>query len=270
VEEVMLATPFGDEPLEEIHLGSAPLVRVIAQLRFPQLASMADGSVAHALAGEVSRDYPLFEETREVSLVIAGATISPQEQMTSPVWRLQTSDGNWLVTLGRNSLSLEALAYAGRRDFCDRLVRLANVFTRKAQPPRFDRFGIRYINRVTDAGIVARMTKLVRPEMMGAATLDLPDGATLNHSLLEVQLNQGAHSILVRCGVLPAGTTIDPAVPATNLRSWILDIDSAVTGANAIPIDKIEELSSDLAERAYRFFRYSVTSDFLTLFEASP
>jgi uncharacterized protein (TIGR04255 family) len=113
------------------------------------------------------------------------------------------------------------------------------------------------------------MPKLVRPEMMGAATLDIPDGVALNHSLLEIQLNRGAHTILVRSGVLPAGTTIDPAVPATNLKSWILDIDSAVTGPDAVPVDKIEELSSDLAERAYRFFRYTVTNDFLTLFEAS-
>jgi uncharacterized protein (TIGR04255 family) len=269
VEEFMLATPFGDEPLEEIHLGSTPLVRVIAQLRFPQLASMADGAVSHALAREVSGDYPLFEEAREVSLVIAGATISQQEQMTNPVWRLQTSDGNWLVTLGRGSLSLEALAYTGRRDFCDRLVRLAKVFIDKAQPPRFDRFGIRYINRVTDAAVVARMPKLVRAEMMGAAALELPDGATLGHSLLEVQLNQGAHSLLVRCGVLPAEATIDPGVPSVNVKSWILDIDSAITGTESVPIDKVEELSVDLAERAYRFFRYAVTSDFLTLFQAS-
>jgi uncharacterized protein (TIGR04255 family) len=270
MEDFALATPLGDEPLEEVHLGSAPLVRVIAQLRFPQLASMADGAVAHELAREVSGEYPLFEEAREVSLVIAGATISQQEQMTSPVWRLQTSDGNWLVTLGRGSLSLEALSYAGRRDFCDRLVGLTSVFIRKAHPPRFDRFGIRYINRVTDASVLARMPKLVRPEIMGAATLELPDGATLGHSLSEVQLNQGAHSLLVRCGVLPAGTTIDPTVPATNLKSWILDIDSAVTGNDAVPIDKVEELSADLAERAYRFFRYAVTREFLTVFEASP
>jgi len=264
----MLATPLGDEPLEEIHLGSAPLVRVIAQLRFPQLASMADDAVAHALAREVRGDYPLFEETREVSLVIAGATISQQEQMTSPVWRLQTTDGNWLVTLGRGSLSLEALAYSGRRDFCERLARLANVFIRIAEPPRFDRFGIRYINRVTDASMVAIMPKLIRPEIMGAATLELPDDATLHHSLLEVQLNQGAHSMLVRSGILPAGTTIDPAVPATNLKSWILDIDSAVNEASAIPVGGVKELSEDLAARAYRFFRYAVTYDFLRAFEA--
>jgi uncharacterized protein (TIGR04255 family) len=264
----MLATPFGDEPLEEIHLASAPLVRVIAQLRYPQLASMADGTVAHAFAKEVSRDYPLFEEAREVSLLIAGATISQQEQMTSPVWRLQTADGNWLVTLGRNSLSLEALAYAGRRDFCDRLVRLADAFIRKATPPRFDRFGIRYINRVTDEETIANLPKLVRPEITGTAGLALPGDVTVHHSLLEEQFNRGARSMLVRCGVLPAGTTIDLAVPTTPLRSWILDIDSAVSGGDVVTADKISYLAKDLAECAYRFFRYAVSRDFLRVFEA--
>lgn len=264
----MLSTPFGDQPLEEIHLASAPLVRVIAQLRYPQLASMADDTVAHAFAKEVSGDYPLFEEAREVNLLIAGATISQQEQMTSQVWRLQTADGNWLVTLGRNSLSLEALAYAGRRDFCDRLVRLADTFIRNAAPPRFDRFGVRYINRVTDAETIADLSKLVRPELIGTAALRLPGDVALHHSLLEAQFNQGAHAMLVRCGVLPADTTIDLAVPATSLPSWILDIDSAVSGAGVVTADKITDLAADLAERAYRFFRFAVTRDFLKVFEA--
>jgi uncharacterized protein (TIGR04255 family) len=268
VEESVLSTPFGDEPLEEIHLASAPLVRVIAQLRYPQLASMADDTVAHAFAKEVSGDYPLFEEAREVSLMIAGAAISQQEQMTSQVWRLQTADGNWLVTLGRSSLSLEALAYAGRRDFCGRLVQIAGTFIRRAAPPRFDRFGIRYVNRVTNPETIADLSKLVRPEMMGTAALRLPGDVTVHHSLLEAQFNQGAHTTLVRCGVLPAGTTIDLAVPATSLPSWILDIDSAVSGADVVVADKIDDLAADLVERAYRFFRYAVNRDFLKVFEA--
>lgn len=268
METSALPTPFSDEPLEEIHLPSAPLVRVIAQLRYPQLASMADDSVAHAFAKDVSGEYPLFEEAREVSLVIAGASISPQEQMTSQLWRLQTADGNWLVTLGRSSLSLEALAYAGRRDFCDRLIRLADAFIRKAAPPRFDRLGIRYINRVTDAETIADLSKLVRPEMMGTAALSLPNDVTVHHSLLEAQFDRGAHTMLVRCGVLPAGTTIDLAIPATNLPSWILDIDSAVTGSDVVAADRIGDLAADLADRAYRFFRYAVNRDFLKVFEA--
>lgn len=267
MEESILSTPFGDEPLAEIHLASAPLVRVIAQLRFPQLASMADDTVAHAFAKKVSGDYPLFEEAREVSLLIAGATISQQEQMTSQVWRLQTADGNWLVTLGRSSLSLEALAYAGRRDFCDRLVQLADTFISKAAPPRFDRFGIRYINRVTNAETIADLPKLIRSEMMGTATLRLPDDVTIHHSLLEAQFDQGPHTMLVRCGVLPADATIDLAVPATGLPSWILDIDSAISGADVVVADKISSLAADLAERAYRFFRYAVNRDFLKAFE---
>ncbi len=65
---------------------------------------MADGGVAHALASEMSRDYPLFEKAREINPIIAGSTISQQEQVASPVWRLQTADGTWLVTLERSSV----------------------------------------------------------------------------------------------------------------------------------------------------------------------
>lgn len=264
----MLSTPFSQEPLEEIHLASAPLVRVIAQLRYPQLASMADGTLAHEFAREFSGEYPLFEEAREVSLLIAGASISQQEQMASQVWRLRTADGRWLVTLGRGSISLEALTYAGRRDFCDRLVRLADAFIRKAAPPYFERFGIRYVNRVTMPETITDLARLVRPELMGMANLIPPHDVTVHHSVSEAQFDQGAHTMLVRCGVLPAGTTIDLAVPATDLKSWILDIDSSITGSDVVDAQKVGELAADLAERAYRFFRYAVNRDFLKRFEA--
>jgi hypothetical protein len=101
------------------------------------------------------------------------------------------------------------------------MVRLADVFIRKAAPPRFDWFGIRYVNRVTNEATIADLPKLVRPEMLGTAGLALPDDVTVNHSLLEEQFNRGAHSMLIRCGILPASATIDLAVPATNLPSWI-------------------------------------------------
>ena len=267
MEDSKLSGPFGDEPLEEVHLAATPLIRVIAQLRFPQLASMADNTVAQAFAKEVSDDYPLFEETREINLVIAGATISHQEQVTNPVWRLRTADDNWIVALGRASLSLEALSYTSRDDFCRRITELADMLIRKAAPPRFDRFGIRYINRVTDADIIARLPKLVRSEMLGAWGLARPQDVTVNHSLLEVQFNRGPHTLLVRCGTLPANTTFDPAaIPPINARSWILDIDSAINAVSHVQDNSISALAKDLAERAYRYFRYTVNSDFLEIF----
>jgi hypothetical protein len=92
---------------------------------------------------------------------------------------------------------------------------------------------------------------------------------TLHHSLLEAQFNQGTHTTLVRSGFLPAGTTIDlGAIPPTHLPSWILDIDSAVSGSDVVVADKISDLAASLAERAYRVFRYAVNRDFLKAFEA--
>lgn len=264
----MLSTPFGDEPLEEIHLGAAPLARVIAQLRYPQLASMADEGVARAFAKSLSADYPLLEEAREFSIVVASDSISEQPRPAlNPVWRLQTADGNWVVTLGQNSLSLESLSYSDKSDFCNRLIQIANTFIDVAKPPRFDRFGVRYINRVTDLEILTRIPDLIRTEMIGLAALRLPRDVSAHHGLLEVQFNRGAHTTLVRCGFLPAQTTIDAAVPAPTSESWILDIDSAIAEAQNIAFNRIAEITDLLVDRAYRFFRFTVKPDFLELFE---
>src|SRR5258708_1654475 len=95
----ILETPFGDEPLEEIDLRSPPIVRVIAQLRFPQLTSMMDDTVVNAFTKEVSSSYPIQKRGTELNLIITGGIESQKEQQSSPIWRFRTADDNWLVTL---------------------------------------------------------------------------------------------------------------------------------------------------------------------------
>jgi uncharacterized protein (TIGR04255 family) len=71
---------------------------------------------------------------------------------------------------------------------------------------------------------------------------------------------------LIRCGILPPDTTVDPGLQPADTRSWILDIDSFIDNSSAIEMGKIDIISSRLAERAYRFFRYTMNPEFLERF----
>jgi uncharacterized protein (TIGR04255 family) len=259
-------TPFGDKPLEEIDLPSAPLVKVIAQLRYPQLASMADDTVARTFARLVSKDYPIIQEAREVNLIIGVGAPGQQEQLTRPVWRLQNTDGDLTVTLGQTSLALETTAYRERREFCASFINLAQTFMGCASPPRFERLGIRYVNRIATPETLAKVTTLVRPEIIGIGTLELPSNMTLHHALIEAQFDHGSSTLLTKSGFLPPGGTVDPSMPPVETNSWILDIDSFMSGALPASESEIESTLNDLAKRAYRFFRYCVSDDFLDIF----
>lgn len=260
-----LETPFGDEKLEEIRLGAAPLARVVAQLRFPALSRMKDDDIAQDFVRQMSKEYPLMDVVQEISLV---SMIPDQQPPTlSQVWRLQTSDENWIVSLGRTSLSLEVIKYSSRTDFNARFNRIVDAFIQIASPPRLDRLGIRYINRIVDSDILGDIPNLIRAELNGLSTLQLPVGVEANHSILEVQFNRGGCTTLARCGYLPPHVIIDPALPPVDKRSWVLDIDSAFVGAGEIAPENIESMIEILTGYNYRFFRYAVKPGFIELFE---
>lgn len=265
-----LETPFGTDEPDEIHLTEAPLARVIAQLRFPALSAMAGGSSTQDFVGQLSTEYPFINEGSEVLPAFIQADLanaSPQPTL-SPVWQVRSSDENWFVSLGKGGLSLETTKYTSRAEFTARFARAANVFFDIFQVQRFERFGIRYINRVDNPDILPRIPKLVRPEFAGTSVLKVPAGTTLHHEILESQYDRGHSTTLVRCGYLPPQSTIDLAVPPASGPSWILDIDSAITDTSRISVEAIQGLTDELFGYNYHFFRYAVSSEFLKLFGA--
>ena len=50
---------FGDEP-DRVHLERAPLVRVLAQVRFPKILKISDDTHIADFQEQIRRDYPLF------------------------------------------------------------------------------------------------------------------------------------------------------------------------------------------------------------------
>jgi uncharacterized protein (TIGR04255 family) len=141
-----------------------------------------------------------------------------------------------------------------------------------ARPPRTERIGVRFINRVEEPDLPLLPSLVQAPMLAGLAVPTSEHGVTVAHTLSEAlyQLPSDRPALLdalqARWGQLPGGATLDPTLPALDMPSWVLDIDSSRAGAAEFTAEEISKVAEQLARRAYRFFRWAVTLDFLKHF----
>lgn len=265
--DVAVEGPFGDEQIAEVPLAAAPLVRVLSQIRFPRLAVLATGEeTANAFAAVMGSDYPILTEQREVAVTITpeGVTQAPG---TARVWQLRSADEQWQVSFGDSFLAVDTAAYLSREDFAVRVVDAWRRFVEVVRPPFVERVGVRYINRVVDPTTLADLPALIRAEALGGVTVALAGGVRLSHSMHEALYHvDELNGLQARWGVLPPGAVIDPTLSPTPESSWVLDLDAFRLGRCEVDPDEVSQHVQQLAERAYRYFRWVVTPEFLTRF----
>lgn len=263
-----LETPFGAEPLFEVPLTRAPLVQVLTQIRFPTQTVLALGDdVAKEVALKLSVEFPVFNVENQVEFTFSPDGGSRSSQGSAKVWRLGSKDESWQLAFTADFLTLSTSRYTNRDDFCARLGRTWDVFNSAVGEPLVQRVGFRYINRVDEREFLENIGRMVRPEVLGAA---LVGGATtpIARSLTENSYIRGDEGLLARWGVLPPGQTFDPfTLPPHSVVSWVFDLDASRGFPEGQPesgevLSTVRQLSLD----AYRFFRWSVTDEFLHYF----
>lgn len=266
--EVTLAGPFDNPEPGNVPLPDAPLVRVLAQVRFPQFSQfMSDQDrIARQFGALVSEEYPLFEEGMETAFLLTPAGVS-QQQGGSKLWRLRAVDASWQVSFAQNFVALETSSYVRRRDFADRFEKVWEAFRSVARPPFIERVGIRYTNRVERPEVLNCLGDYLRPEVSGVIGVQMVEGhleRTVSESLY--RFDDGSE-FQARYGHLPAGVSLDPGISPAVGASWVLDLDSfhgwGPTGHNG---DAIGEELRTLGLRCYQFFRWAVRPIFLTEF----
>lgn len=109
-------TPLIGPPPSELSLRHAPLVRAIAQLRFPLIASIEQRSFVAPFQEALRGDYPILrsEESRGIALGPSGLI---GELPPNKLWRFNEVEGSWRVTLAPGFVALETSNYTNRRDF---------------------------------------------------------------------------------------------------------------------------------------------------------
>jgi uncharacterized protein (TIGR04255 family) len=262
---------FDDNPLiasppVEVPLKEAPLVRVIAQVRFPTILSIGESSFVASFQEKIRLQYPTLHPEQMRSLMVGSQGV----EFAAPnmVWRFIDRSGNWRVSLASNFVVFETTDYTSRANFLERLKEILTAIDASIKPQFPERLGLRYIARLKGQDI-DNITNLVRPEVSGILAPGMATYTQQATSDFLFTLPDQLSQIYARWGRLPANTTTDPgAIEPIAEPSWILDLDMFMpfTESSTFDVEPIMVHANRFAERLYTFFRWSVTDDFLRRF----
>jgi uncharacterized protein (TIGR04255 family) len=258
--------PFVGPDPAEVPLARAPLARVLAQVRFPQVLKVEDLDFVAPFQESIRGRYPVLrsEQTQGIIFGLAG----PAPLATQTAWRFSDLDGLWRVSLTQQFLALETTKYASRADFIARLSEVLSALDQHVGPKLVDRVGVRYIGRITGPAIDDLAT-LVRPEVGGISCA--PVGRRAVHSLSETMFALENATFVARWGLLAPGKTTDAtAIEPLPEKSWILDLDMFSNGPAKFSVDQVAKDARRYAEISYKFFRWAVTDEFLKRHGGEP
>jgi uncharacterized protein (TIGR04255 family) len=259
--------PLTGPPPAEVPLTRAPLVRVIAQVRFPQILSIRNPDKVAGFQDAIRGTYPVLveEPTKEVIFIPPGEP----EIRDSRIWRFldHEPEWKWRASVSPDFVALETNAYQSRTDFLARLETIVAAAEDAFNPAEARRLGVRYIDRLTDAA-VARVDKLIQPKVLGIA---LEDGkppvnlaAAAAHLLTEARFIADEGQIQARWGSLPGNATIDPnALDPIPDPSWVMDLDMFTEKPQAFMTASILSEATSFTQRIYSVFREMITDEFL-------
>lgn len=254
-------TPLVGPPPAEVPLKNAPLVRVLAQVRFPLVTSLSNADFIASFQEAIRHDYPILRPEQSRGVVI-GPDGAMSTRSTS-IWRFQDTEKVWRVSLAPDFLALETTQYGSRNDFLKRFEQVLIALRDLIDPKVIDRLGVRYIDRIVGDNL-QDLSTLVRPEVAGIMASPLAEYAFQAISEHMFALPEQPGKLLARWGRIPAGGTVDPAaIDAIDAPSWLLDVDAFIEESNPFDVDAVLRQARDFAERIYAFFRWAVTEEFL-------
>jgi uncharacterized protein (TIGR04255 family) len=248
---------------DEVPLPNAPLVSVIAQVRFPALLSVRNPDRVAPFQEAIRNQYPHLEREIPSIVVVAGGAPNPMsEQMAMVHWRFADEGAGfkWRVSLSQDFIALETRAYESRQDFMERLETILQTLGETLAPTHMMRFGMRYIDQIKGEPM-GRIDTLLRREVLGVVPCAGPDARQV---ITEFAAPAEPGELLARWGRLPATMTVEPnLLPAIQEDSWLIDLDVSRAGQVAFDAKGIVETARSAAERVYSVFRWMVTEEFL-------
>ena len=221
--------PLQGLPPREIALPRAPLVSVIAQVRFPTLLAVRNADRIIGFQDLIRAQYPHLER-QDIPTIFIGAGV-PSAPIGEPTvhWRFTDETGNWRwrITLSQDFVALETRAYESRKSFLGHLEAVIRALEDTLAPSHMIRFGIRYIDQIKGEPM-SRIATLLRGEVMGVACSLGTDAKQL---VTEIVVAAEPGELLARWGKLSPGMTVDPNLaPPIQEESWLIDLDVSKAG----------------------------------------
>jgi len=266
---VAVESPLSTTVPEEVHLKRAPLISVLAQLRFPAQPAFDQRETVAPFLDALRDRYPVVREEAVRGIVFQPFQPADPAKAIEPkgwtIWRLVDVEARWRVSLARDFLALEtSTAYISHEDFIGRLQPILEAFPASLRPPVIDRFGLRYVDRLKGPAL-DRITELVRSELLGV--LSTVDAASVTQSFSESVFDVAPDRLFARWGRLPPNASYDPGtlVPIAE-PSWVLDLDMSREMTRPFNIENLVADALVYADRIYTFFRWAIKPEFLKYF----
>ncbi len=246
-------------------LARAPLVRVIAQVRFPLVAALAKLEAVGPFQEAIREKYPILRPEQPTTFVVGPQGIQIQAGPGN-IWRFHDKHDKWRVSLMTDFVALETSGYVSREDFVARLEGILTALDTTVKPAACDRLGVRYVNRLSGP-VLSDLERLVQPEVLGIAGTKY--SAKVLHSMCESSFELNSDRLNARWGVLPPGATVDPgAIDPMTESSWILDMDAFTGVQQDFSVAAVAAKARSFSSHIYAFFRWAVTDEFLARFGA--
>lgn len=258
-----LSPPFSGSPPAEVPLLRAPLVRVLSQIKFPQILNITKGDTVAPFQEIIRTNYPLSRTE-----LIHSIQVQPNNQPvidTSHIWRFEDKERHWRISLAPDFVALETTSYTSRTEFLSRMQAVIDALETTINPQLTQRIGLRYIDRLEGSALNAVDT-LINPQFLGPTDAAYRSAALhiLTQALFDTA--EGA-KLTARWGQLPAGVTVDPAaIEPINDPSWIMDFDMFLESQEGFNTQELSPLLASFAGRIYSLFRSMVTDQFLQFY----
>lgn len=252
--------PFTGDSVRRVEMQNPPLALVLVQIRWPEHGRFLRDFRSLALdLGEQLTDFPLFNEVSEggVQITPEGVTQIPGE--TAYQWR--SVDDVWGVHLTKRFVSLFCTRHPDYRfdELQNHLEVVAGLLGDVLQVRTIDRIGLRYVNRITDAGLITKLGEVFDPAVLGYVLLNASaGGGQLRSSFNQASYSAEEVTLNVRSGLLAPGEAPDPVIPAVPAPTWVLDLDASVE--QRVPYEAVIARATvgRLADVTYDFFKLAL------------
>lgn len=242
-------------------LRKSPLRVVLCQLRFPKILGLGRSDV-RPFAAQLVETYPLadVDQMQPLELQISPAGVQQVQGIAQSVFKFQSEDGTWTVTLTDEWVALETTAYSGFPDFISRWFSVATATQKAFDLDRELRVGLRYVNelKLPEGATIAHLRSLLSSEVIGPVSLD-DRAEQLLRSWQEVRFRHGDNQ----------GCTMQHGYMQNAQEDWVyvLDYDAYREGNRPLDLEEQVKTLASLNHHVFSLFSVSVTPETFAAFE---
>src|SRR5660398_178721 len=233
--------PLTDPVPDEIPLTNAPLIRVVAQIRFPMIASIERREFIAPFQEALRKEYPILRQEQSHNLQLGEEGV---QTATSRIWRFTDAAENWRVSLAPQFIAIEAKTYSSRGEFLSKLKSVLQHVEEHLDPGTVDRNGIRYIDRV-EGEAPESFRPLIRSEVAGVLAAPFEDLTmqTLTQNTFKFPDHEG--QLMARWGTMPPNSrqTRRRSNPSTGSAGCLILMLLRINAVSGIQVNCSKRLS---------------------------